>query len=253
MILAGDIGATNTRLGLFNGDPRSPEALAVYSNREHGSVEEMIREFFRAHPAGVEGAAFGIAGHVRNGRCVDSSLAWPVDASCVAKATGVDSPVLLSELEANAWGLTALGPGDLAVINDGEPGATGNVSLVSADTGLGQAALYWDGERHRPFATAGGHADFAPRNELECGLTRYLQSEYGHVSYELVCSSIGLVNIYRYLRDAGCHRGLDLDAAAIIRSALAGDDATCVWALDLMISAYGAQAANAALTVMATG
>jgi glucokinase len=254
MILAGDIGGTSTRLGLFNGDPRVPEALEIYSSREHDGLEEMIRKFLRTHPAQVEGAAFGIAGPVRNGRCVDTTnLAWPVDAGSVAEVTRVGSPILLNDLEANAWGLAALGPDDLAVINEGDPGAAGNLAVVSAGTGLGQAGLYWDGGRHRPFATEGGHTDFAPRNELECGLARYLQAEYGHVSYERVCSGMGLVNVYRYLRGSDGARGPELDAPAITRAALDGTDSTCSWALDLMISIYGAQAGNAALSLMATG
>jgi glucokinase len=254
MILAGDIGGTSTRLGLFNGDPRVPAALEIYPSREHASLEEMVGKFLRAHPARLEGAAFGIAGPVRNGRCVDTTnLAWPVDASTVAQAAGVEAPILLNDLEANAWGLSALDPDDVAVLNEGDSQAAGNIAVVSAGTGLGLAGLYWDGKRHRPFASEGGHADFAPRNELQCGLSRYLQAEFGHVSYERVCSGMGLVNVYRYLRDTESAGGDDLDAPAITRAALEGTDPTCSWALDLMISIYGAQAGNTALSLMATG
>jgi glucokinase len=254
MILAGDIGGTSTRLGLFNGDPRVPGALEIYPSREHSSLEEMIAKFLRAHPAKLDAAAFGIAGPVRNGRCVDTTnLAWPVDASAVGDVAGVDAPILLNDLEANAWGLQVLGPDDLVALNEGDPEAVGNIAVVSAGTGLGLAGLYWDGERHRPFASEGGHIDFAPRNELQTGLWRYLQSEYGHVSYERVCSGMGLVNVYRYLRDTTSSDDTDLDAPAINRAALDGSDPTCSWALDVMISIYGAQAGNTALSLMATG
>src|SRR6266849_5806220 len=141
------------------------------------------------------------------------------------------------DFEASARDLLAFGP--VVALNEGAADAAGNAVIVSAGTGLGHAVLYWDGERHHPFVTEGGHADFAPRNELECGLIRYLQSEYGHVTYEHVCSDPGLANIYHYLRDADGGRGPELDAAAITRVALAGEDHTCVWALDLMISIYG--------------
>ena len=114
-----------------------------------------------------------------------------MDAASVAGVAGTDGVILLNDLEANAHGLAALGPDDLAVLNQGGPGATGNRAVVSAGTGLGQAGLYWDGERHHPFATEGGHTDFAPRNELEEGLRRYLAREHGHVSYERVCSGHG--------------------------------------------------------------
>lgn len=247
MILAGDIGGTSTRLALFDGDP-TPEALEVYRSREHDGLEEMVGAFLRAHPAPVERAAFGVAGPVRGGRCVDTTnLAWPVEGASVAQAAGVAHVRLLNDLEANAYGLAALGPDDLHTLNAGAPDADGNIAVVSAGTGLGQAGLYWDGERHHVFATEGGHVDFAPRNDEEDGLRRFLASELDHVSYERVCSGLGLVNVHRYL--AG---GRELDAPAITRAALEGDD-TASRALDLMISIYGAQAGNAALTLMATG
>jgi glucokinase len=251
VILAGDIGGTSTRLALFDG---APGVLEIYPSREHHGLEEMVRAFLAAHPATVEAAAFGVAGPVQNNRCVDvTNLAWPVDAASVGEAAGTDRVLLLNDLEANAWGLAALEPDDLAVLNDGEPDATGNAAVVSAGTGLGQAGLYWDGKRHRPFATEGGHVDFAPRSALEDGLRRYLEPEFGHVSYERVCSGIGLANIYRYLRDAAGAVGPDLDARAITLAALDRTDGLCSQALDVMISIYGAQSGNVALALLATG
>lgn len=255
MILAGDIGGTSTRLALFADGEREPAALEIYASREHDGLEQMVRAFLAAHPAEVERAAFGVAGPVRDGRCADTTnLAWPVDAASVAGVAGTDRVILLNDLEASAHGLTALGPDDLAVLNRDGPGATGNRAVVSAGTGLGQAGLYWDGERHHPFATEGGHTDFAPRNELEEGLRRYLTREHGHVSYERVCSGPGLVNVYRYLLDtSGEMATVELDGAAIAQAAFEQGGETCLRALDLMISVYGAQAGNVALTLMATG
>ena len=163
----------------------------------------------------------------------------------------LESVRLPNDFETAAWDPLVLG--HVVALNKGAAGATGNAVIVSAGTGLGHAVLYWDGERHHPFVTEGGHADFAPRNELEYGLIRYLQAEYGHVDYEHVCSDAGLINIYHYLHDADGRRGRELDAAAITRAALSGEDHKCTWALDLMISIYGAQAGNAALASMATG
>ncbi len=255
MILAGDIGGTSTRLALFEGEELEPAALEIYASREHDGLEQMVRAFLADHPEKVERAAFGVAGPVRGGRCADTTnLAWPVDAADVARVAGTDGVILLNDLEASAHGLVALGPDDLAVLNQGAPGAIGNRAVVSAGTGLGQAGLYWDGERHHVFATEGGHTDFAPRNELEEGLRRSLAREHGHVSYERVCSGLGLVNVYRYLLDtSGEAPAVALDGAAITRAALEQDDETCSRALDLMISVYGAQAGNVALTLMATG
>ena len=255
MILAGDIGGTSTRLALFGGGGREPAALEIYASREHDGLEQMVRAFLAAHPAKVEHAAFGVAGPVKGGRCADTTnLAWPVDAAGVAGVAGTDGVILLNDLEASAHGLADLGPDDLAVLNQGAPSATGNIAVVSAGTGLGQAGLYWDGERHHVFATEGGHTDFAPRNELEDGLRRYLAREHGHVSYERVCSGLGLVNIYRYLLDtSGEMPAVALDGAAIAHAALEGGDETCLRARALMRSIYGAPAGDGGLTLLATG
>jgi glucokinase len=248
VILAGDIGGTNTRLALVDDDPRSPVALDVYPSGAHSSLEEMVHAFLAVHPARLSGAAFGIAGPVRDGRVQVTNLAWPVDATSLRAELGLEQVLLLNDLEANAWGLAALGPDDVHVLNDGRPGAVGNAAVCSAGTGLGEAGLYWDGERHRPFACEGGHADFAPLGELQEGLRDFLASQYEHVSYERVCSGMGLVNIYRYI--AGT---CDLPAAEISRLALAREDQTAVTALDVMVEIYGAEAGNLALKLMATG
>jgi len=179
-----------------------------------------------------------------------TNLPWPVDAARISEAVGIPHVGLLNDLQANAQGIEALGPDDFAFVNEGEAGATGNAAVVSAGTGLGQAGLYWDGQRHRAFAAEGGHADFAPRSELEEALRLSLAAEYEHVSYERVCSGLGLVNIHRFLGRADTPA---LDGVEITRRALDGSDPLCVQAMDLMVSIYGAQAGNVALTLMATG
>ena len=248
MILAGDIGGTNTRLALVDGDPRQPVALEIYPSGDHASLEEIVRAFIAAHPDELAAACFGVAGPVRDGHVRVTNLAWPVDAASVAAALGLEQVLLLNDLEANAWGIAALGPDDFHVLNEGRADARGNAAVCSAGTGLGEAGLYWDGERHHAFACEGGHTDFAPLSDAQEGLREFLVREHGHVSYERVCSGIGLVNIYGYL--AG---GCDLAAAEISRLALAGTDETAVAALDLMVEIYGAEAGNLALKLMATG
>ena len=148
------------------------------------------------------------------------------------------------------------------VLNQGSPGALANAAVISAGTGLGEAGLYWDGKRHRPFATEGGHVDFAPRNKLESDLLRYLEQTYAHVSYERVLSGPGLLNIYRFLRDTGRGKesasvaiamGSDDPSAVIAQAALAASCPLCEQALDLFVSIYGAAAGNLVLKLMATG
>src|SRR5204862_4963803 len=167
-----------------------------------------------------------------------------------------------NDLEANAYGIPALGAKDLLVLNPGSPTAIGNRAVISAGTGLGEAGLYWDGQEHHPFASEGGHSDFAPRNDLEVELFRHLRNTYGHVSWERVVSGPGLVGVYEFLRDTG--RGSEPawlrdalrtgDRAAVIsRAAQDGSSETCRDALDVFVSAYGAEAGNVALGVMDTG
>jgi glucokinase len=246
MILAGDIGGTKTHLALFTDQGAGPVELATYASRERDLVE-MVRRFLAHNRAEVRHACLGVAGPVQNGRGWATNLASPVDGDRIAARLALPAVDVINDLEANAHGIAALGPDDFAVLNEGDPDARGNAAVISAGTGLGEAGLYWDGEQHLPFPSEGGHADFAPRDDAQLALHRFLEAEVGHVSYERVCSGIGLANVYRFLG------GPAADAGEICAAALAGTDERAVAALDLMVSIYGAEAGNLALTVMATG
>jgi glucokinase len=248
LILAGDIGGTNTRLALVDGDPRAPVALEIYPSAGYASLEEIVRTFLAAHPATPEAASFAIAGPVRDGRVQVTNLAWSVDAASLASTLGLREVQLLNDLEANAWGLAVLGADDFHVLNPGRPDATGNAAVCSAGTGLGEAGMYWDGVRHHPFACEGGHTDFAPLTKQQEGLREFVAVQHDHVSYERVCSGPGLVTIYSYL--AG---GQAPAAPEITKLALSRDDPTAVAALDLFVEIYGAESGNLALKLMATG
>jgi glucokinase len=262
MILAGDIGGTKTNLGLFDGDARDQLCLETYRSADHVGLEAMVATFLERHPAEIEAACFGVAGPVRDGRVEKINLAWPVDSRRVADQLGLDRVGLINDLEANAWGIAALSPEDFAVLQAGNPEAVGNAVVIAAGTGLGEAALYWDGERHRVIASEGGHADFAPRTELQVELWRFLAASLRHVSYERVCSGMGLVNIYSFLRERGSEPepawltqelATGDPGAAISRAALESRDPVCRAALDLMVEIWGAEAGNLALKFLAAG
>lgn len=261
MDLAGDIGGTHTRLALFSPDSRTPPALEVYSSRDHDGLEAMLREFLAAHPATVDRACFGVAGPVRDGHVKTTNLPWPVNARRIAAVLGLGHVGLVNDLVANACGIAELGPDDVATINDGDPAAGGNVAVVSAGTGLGEAGLFWDGERHHVFASEGGHSDFGPRNDVESALRSHLAAEHSHVSYERVCSGMGLVAIHGFLRLGGdpvpdwlaAEMAQHDPAGAIAQAGLAGRDPVCAQALDMMVSIYGAEAGNVTLKLLATG
>jgi len=139
---------------------------------------------------------------VVEGRTRITNLPWELDERTLAKALQVPHAKLLNDLEAAAYGMLHLDPTDLCLLQPGVK-RTGNIAVIAAGTGLGEAMLYWDGSRHHPIASEGGHADFAPQTDLEAELLAYLQKEFGHVSYERVLSGPGLFNIYRFLRDSG--------------------------------------------------
>ena len=261
-ILAGDVGATRTRLALFADDPHAPLAFESYSSRDHAGLEEIVGAFLAAHRAEVDHACFGVAGPVRDGHVKTTNLAWAVDARSLASVLGITSVGLINDLAANAYGIAALAPEDLETLNPGDPDPRRSMVVISAGTGLGEAAILRDPDRYRVVATEGGHTDFGPRSSLELELYRYLAVEDAHVSYERVCSGLGLLNIYRFLRRrSGTPEPPWLSAeiaardasATISRAALEGRDPVCVQALDLMVSIYGAEAGNLALKYLATG
>lgn len=261
-ILAGDVGGTHTRLALFGDDRRTPLAFGSFPSREHSGLEHVARTFLRAHPAEIDSACFAVAGPVRNGRVTATNLAWPVDARNLAGELDIRSVSVINDLAANAYGISELSADDLATLNEGRPAAAGPAVVISAGTGLGEAGMVPDASGYRVIATEGGHADFGPRSEVEVELYRRLASEDGHVSYERVCSGIGLLNIYRFFRErSGTPEPPWLtaeiaggDAAAVISTAGLGErDRVCSDSLDLMVSIYGAEAGNLALKYLATG
>ncbi len=264
MILAGDIGGTHTRLAFFEGSPQRPVPVisAVYPSGIHRGLEEILQVFLAEHKKPVEAAAFGIAGPVIDGRVQTPNLPWNIDSRSVAQCLGIASASLLNDLEANAHGIAVLDPGDFVALQEGAPEASGNRALISAGTGLGEAGLIAAGNDYRPYASEGGHADFAPRTELEVALLRHLWQTYDHVSYERVLSGPGLHNIYQFLRDT--RRAEEPASLAeeiarrdpprvIAEHALAGDSPICALAMEMLVSIYGAEAGNLALRAVATG
>ncbi len=264
MILAGDIGGTNTRLALFDGTPANPRPLAieVFPSGAHSGLPEIVRKFRAQQSQPIEAACFGVAGPVRDGKARLSNLAWGVDSQELADELGLKTVRLANDLEVNAYGIAVLGPEDFETLNAGDAKASGNRALISAGTGLGEAGLLADDDDYHPWACEGGHADFAPRDETEIALLQYLLKKFEHVSYERVLSGQGLYNIYQFLRDTG--RGEEPDwlkeeiklrdpAAVISQTAMKGASPLCVQALDMMTSIYGAEAGNLALKAMATG
>ncbi len=265
MILAGDIGGTNTRLALVRRDASAELQIVKdgkFPSTAYDGLHAIVGQFLTEHDAKPESACFGVAGPVQNGRCETMNLTWVVDQLELAEAMGVARVSVINDLAANAYGISCLAANDLDTINVGAPNASGHAVVVSPGTGLGEAGMFWDGKQYHPIPTEGGHTDFAPRNKLELELAAFLMEEHEHVSYERIVSGPGLVNIYRFLRDTGrgeepawlAQEMANKDPGAVIsNAALTNRSALCEQALDMFIELFGAEAGNMMLSYMATG
>jgi glucokinase len=267
MILAGDIGGTKTSIATFSLENGTlvQQAKKSYPSKSYPSLESVLQDFVAANPEPFSAATFGIAGPVVDDTVKTPNLPWFVERAALSRCLGIKAVTLLNDLEATGYGAATLDIAEFKTLNAGivVPGAPR--ALIAAGTGLGEAILYAvdvAADRYRVLASEGGHADYAPRTAIEIALFEYLAARFGHVSYERVISGPGLLNIYHYLKDSGRYaepewlreRLAAADASAEISAvALAGKAEICVAALDLFVSAYGAEAGNLALRAKALG
>lgn len=261
MILAGDIGGTKTNLGLFDidGSRLTARVLKSFPSKNYPGLESIVAEFMSMANARADAACFGVAGPVVDGRLVTPNLPWVVESRVLAERLELDHIELINDLEATAHGIPQLEPDEFVTLNEGRL-ETGNAALIAAGTGLGVAGMFWNGERHVPSASEGGHADFAPRDQLEIELLQHQLSKSLHVSVERLLSGPGLVNIYEFLRSinyaqeppnvSACFSGKD-PSSVIATEAMAGGSELCVKALDMFVGIYGAAAGNVALLLKA--
>jgi glucokinase len=267
-LLVGDIGGTKTRLGIYSKGkgPLSPLQEMTLPSGDYPNLETLINFFLKKTRVSVVDAIFGVAGPVIGGRhATITNLPWEIDREKLEDALGLHSLHLINDVEATAQSVPLLSPGDLYILNEGKAEAGGTIAVIAPGTGLGEAFLTWEGLGYRAHATEGGHVDFGPGSSLEIDLLRYLLEKMERVSYERICSGIGLPNIYSFLKER-LHRGEpswlteQLQAAqdptpVIIRAALEGQAIceTCVQTLGLFAKILGAEAGNLALKVLATG
>lgn len=266
MIVAGDVGGTKTLLGLFEPSDDGPRCLREVSipSAEDAEFAEAVASFLRdAGSPEIEAGCFGIAGPVIDGRVYTTNLPWEVDEASLAEVCGAKRVELLNDLQAASLGMLVVD--DFAVLHGGrDADRPGTIAVVAPGTGLGVGILYWDGDRHHAIATEGGHVDFAPRDERQIALLRWLQRRHGgRVSTERVLSGPGFADLYQFLLEesgsdessevaAARERGDDV-SAAVAEAGLAGRDDVCARTLALFASVLGAETGNAVLRVMATG
>lgn len=263
LILAGDIGGTKTNLALYSQGKTRPVAQVIesYSSRNALDLESIVEQFLKKHPASITEACFAIAGPVIDGRCKTTNLPWDISERQIKRRFGWNVR-LINDLAATALGIPLLYSRELYPLNKARPRKGGNIALAAPGTGLGTSVLVWHDGKYIPIPSEGGHVDFAPTDEAQVLLWRYMCKHYGRVSIERIVSGSGLLNIFSYLKETGrdqVPRWLARDiermdpARAITEAAIQKKDPLCVKVLSMFTSILGSIAGNLALTVLATG
>jgi glucokinase len=266
LLLAGDIGGTKTDLAVVSpsGELRRPLARQRYPNDDYGGLEEIAQQFLRDSGLQVRAAAFAVAGPVVDGRARLTNLPWQMDERTLTSDLGLDRAWLLNDLVATASAIPLLQPDDLHVVKQGEQAPHSPIAVIAPGTGLGEAFLTWEDSGYRAHGSEGGHASFAPTNELELELLRAMWEEFEHVSFERVASGVGIPNLYDFLRDlkgmpesphlAGLLAQTDDRTRPIVQAALDDPpDPLATATIELFLSILGGEAGNLALKVLGTG
>jgi glucokinase len=267
MLLAGDIGGTKTDLAVYDleRDATTPTAQREFPSGRYHDLQSIVHEFLAELNVSIDRACFAVAGPVVAGEAHITNLPWVLHEQALAQELGFKAVYLLNDLEAIAWAVPALDRSSLQTLKQGDVVEHGTIGVIAPGTGLGEAFLTWDGERYRAHASEGGHADFAPITLEQVGLLQYLWASFDHVSYETVCSGIGIPHLYTYLRKSG--RATEVDDVAeqlrdardgtpiIVGSALRSSNPSplCRATVELFVSILAAEAGNLAVKVLATG
>ena len=267
MLLVSDVGGTKTAVAVVGSGsgPRTFLARRRFHSADYQSLEAIVREFMSQLDAPVTHACFDVAGPVVDGRARLTNLPWEISAEALRHELNLENAWVINDLAAVAHAVPLLRADDLHTLNAGSPVDGGAIGIVAPGTGLGEAFLVWDGAAYRGYPSEGGHTDFAPTTAMQAELLRYLQQRFDHVSYEIVCSGLGIPHIYDFLRDTG-RAAASSEMAA--RVAASGDrtpgivegalrdgtpDALCLSTLETFVDVLGAESGNLALKVLATG
>jgi glucokinase len=265
MILAGDIGGTKTVLALYekrNDGVSVSVREQIYASQDYRQFDDVLDSFLTPGDD-IDSACFGIAGPVVNQHCQMTNLSWSLESEKLKTKLGTPHVKLLNDLEAMAIGMLNLPEHELVELNPNAVKQTGAIAVIAAGTGLGEAILYLDGNKHHPMATEGGHCDFAPQNDQQDKLLAYLRKLYpDHVSCERIISGMGFSHLYDFLcrQDfaAPCPAVSEINSsddrnAVISKLGVQGEDPLCKEVVRLYVELYGAEAGNLVLKSLALG
>jgi glucokinase len=283
LLLAGDIGGTKTILQLVRMSESARQTLYEerYRSRDFPDLVPMVQQFLAKASEQLgeklipQKACFAIAGPIVNNSVKLTNLTWVLDAKSLESELGIAPISLINDFAAVGYGVLGLGEKDLHTLQSGKPESASPIAVIGAGTGLGQGFLIQQGDSHQVFGSEGGHADFAPRSEMEFRLLKYLLDKHDiqRISVERVVSGMGIVAIYQFLRDrsfasespeiaqvvktweqqAGqTEKSVD-PAAAISMAAIEKRDRLSEETMQIFVESYGAEAGNLALKLLPYG
>jgi glucokinase len=265
IILAGDVGGTKTELAIFDSaEPNVAKFEMRFLNREQQNFEAMLKNFVQLSNHTVEQVCLAVAGTIINGRCAMPNIDWVLDEQSIKTILTVKNVNLINDLEATAYGVLVLPADKMIVINEGVANPSGNLALIAAGTGLGEAILFKTEQgEYQVSASEGGHVDYAPHNAIEIELLQYLWEKFGHASWERVVSGSGIVNIYEFLSLSESHSESEHIKSKIMsatdcgeeifKAALSGESPLSKQTIQIFLENYGAAAGNLALKALSTG
>jgi glucokinase len=231
--LVADIGGTNARFALATRAGSGALRFAQAQTRrvcDFDTLGAAAAHYLRELPAAERPgrAVFAVASPVQGDAIAFTNSRWSFSIDALRRELALASLRVVNDFAAVAWALPALRDDDVRVLGDGHPGAVGDgvQAVVGPGTGLGVAALRTRGGVSLVLESEGGHTGFAPRDEDELHLLRFLHARHGRVSVERLLSGDGLLALYQAwcLREdqaAILHRPEDVSRAARDGHALA--------------------------------